>query len=120
TATLAKCRCLSCPCRCGTVWRARSAVTSAFGARALFTPPTIRQCWRPWGAWKPAARELGVETHMLSAAQAAEKIPEPRRKWVGGLHSVADGKAEPALAAPVLAGGARALGAPIPQNCAVR
>jgi glycine/D-amino acid oxidase-like deaminating enzyme len=73
-----------------------------------------------WEAWRPTAREFGVETHMLSASQAAERIPENRRKWVGGLHSVADGKAEPALAAPVLAEGARALGATIHQNCAVR
>lgn len=71
-----------------------------------------------WEAWTPTAREFGVETYMLSAAQAAERIPETRRKWVGGLHSVADGKAEPALAAPILAKGARALGTTIHQNCA--
>ena len=73
-----------------------------------------------WEAWRPVAREFGVETHMLNGAQAAERIPETRRKWVGGLHSVADGKAEPALAAPVLAEGARALGATIHQGCAAR
>jgi glycine/D-amino acid oxidase-like deaminating enzyme len=73
-----------------------------------------------WEAWRPTAREFGVETHMLSAAQAATRIPETRRKWVGGIHSVADGKAEPALAAPILAEGARALGATLHQNCAVR
>lgn len=73
-----------------------------------------------WEAWRPTAREFGVETHMLSASQAADRIPENRRKWVGGIHSVADGKAEPALAAPILAEGARALGATVHQNCAVR
>jgi glycine/D-amino acid oxidase-like deaminating enzyme len=73
-----------------------------------------------WEAWRPTAREFGVETHMLSAAEAGNRIPETRRKWVGGLHSVADGKAEPAIAAPVLAEGARALGATIHQNCAAR
>src|SRR5689334_5947372 len=35
-----------------------------------------------WEAWRPTAREFGVETHMLTAAQAAERIPERRRKWV--------------------------------------
>lgn len=39
-----------------------------------------------WEAWTPTAREFGVETYMLSAAKAAERIPETRRKWVGGLH----------------------------------
>lgn len=73
-----------------------------------------------WEAWGPTARAFGVETYMLTGAQAAQRIPETRRKWVGGLHSVADGKAEPAWAAPALAEGARARGATIHQNCAVR
>lgn len=73
-----------------------------------------------WEAWRPVAMEFGVKTHMLSAAQAAGRVPETRRKWVGGLHSVNDGKAEPSLAAPVLAEGARKLGATIHQGCAAR
>ncbi|NOW45098.1 glycine/D-amino acid oxidase-like deaminating enzyme [Novosphingobium sp. SG751A] len=73
-----------------------------------------------WEAWGPVAREFGVDTHMLTAAQAAQRIPQNRRQWVGGLHSVADGKAEPALAAPALAEGARQLGATIHQGCAAR
>lgn len=73
-----------------------------------------------WEAWTPTAREFGVETYMLSAAQAAERIPETRRKWVGGVHSIADGKAEPTLATPAFAEGARVLGATIHQKCAVR
>ena len=71
-----------------------------------------------WEAWRPVAKEFGVDTRMLSAAQAAERIPQTRRTWLGGMHSVNDGKAEPALAAPALAEGARALGATIHQQCA--
>lgn len=73
-----------------------------------------------WDAWRPTAREFGVETYMLTGPEAARLLPEGRNKWVGGLHSVTDGKAEPALAAPVLAEGARARGATIHQQCAVR
>lgn len=73
-----------------------------------------------WESWRPIAEEYGVDTRMLSAAEAADRIPENGKKWRGGLHSVADGKAEPALAAPVLAEGARALGATIHQQCAAR
>ncbi|GGC43592.1 D-amino-acid oxidase [Novosphingobium marinum] len=72
-----------------------------------------------WAAWRPVAEEFGVETYMLSSAEAARLVPETQRKWVGGLRSPTDGKAEPSLAAPVLAEGARALGASIHQNCAV-
>jgi glycine/D-amino acid oxidase-like deaminating enzyme len=73
-----------------------------------------------WESWLTVAKEFNVNTRMLSAAEAAERIPQTRHKWLGGLHSVEDGKAEPALAAPVLALGARALGATIHQGCAAR
>lgn len=78
------------------------------------------QALAAWAAWRSVAREYGVNTRMLSAAEAAERIPQTRRTWLGGLHSVADGKAEPALASPVLAKGARANGATIHQGCAAR
>ena len=73
-----------------------------------------------WESWLPVAREFGVNTRMISAAEAAERIPQSRHQWRGGLHSAEDGKAEPSLAAPVLALGARAQGATIHQGCAAR
>lgn len=73
-----------------------------------------------WESWLTVAREFGVNTRMLSAAEAAQRIPQARHQWLGGLHSAEDGKAEPALAAPVLALGARANGATIHQGCAAR
>jgi len=39
---------------------------------------------------------------------------------LGGVHSMDDGTADPSLAAPVIAEGARALGATIHQDCAAR
>lgn len=73
-----------------------------------------------WESWNPIGRSAGVTTRMLTAAEIAEHIPEGGRKWIGGVHSVDDGKAEPALAAPALAAGAHALGATIHQECAAR
>ncbi|SEF43386.1 NAD(P)/FAD-dependent oxidoreductase [Bosea lathyri] len=73
-----------------------------------------------WEKWRTTARDFGIETHMLTGAQAAEKTAGSGRNWLGGVHSVSDGKAEPALAAPVLAHGARLNGATIHQNCAAR
>jgi len=80
--------------------------------------PAAVAAWEKWG--QTVAKEFGHETCMLTAAQAAEKVPETRRKWVGGLHSVADGKGEPWLSSSVIAEGARAKGATIHQNCAAR
>jgi glycine/D-amino acid oxidase-like deaminating enzyme len=73
-----------------------------------------------WEAWHPIGKEAGIETRLLTAAEIGERIPEAGRKWIGGVHSVNDGKAEPALAAPLLASGAQALGATIHQQCAAR
>jgi glycine/D-amino acid oxidase-like deaminating enzyme len=79
-----------------------------------------QQALATWESWLSVAQEFGVKTRMLTAAEAAERVPETRHKWLGGLHSMEDGKAEPALAAPVLAEGARTNGATIHQNCAAR
>ncbi len=73
-----------------------------------------------WAAWRPVAEEFDVDTHMLTAEQAAKFIPENRRKWLGGLHSVDDGKGAPELAVPVIGTGARKFGATIHQGCAAR
>lgn len=71
-----------------------------------------------WEAWMDTARQFGVNTRILSPAEATSAIPAAGRQWLGGVHSVDDGKAEPAIAAPGIAEGARAHGASIHQNCA--
>ncbi|MGY4187256.1 glycine/D-amino acid oxidase-like deaminating enzyme [Bradyrhizobium sp. USDA 4459] len=73
-----------------------------------------------WEKWREVAREYDVDTRVLSRAEVAERVPEARDKWVGGTYSERDGKAEPALAAPGIADGARVLGATIHQGCAAR
>ena len=73
-----------------------------------------------WADWQPFGRANNVITHVLTGAEIAQHIPESRRKWLGGVHSPNDGKAEPAIAVPAIAAGARALGATIHQNCAAR
>ncbi|MDR7103625.1 FAD-binding oxidoreductase [Croceicoccus sp. BE223] len=73
-----------------------------------------------WAAWQPYGLANGVDTRLLSAAEIAQHIPEGPRKWIGGISSPNDGKAEPALAGPAIALGARAHGATIHQQCAAR
>lgn len=73
-----------------------------------------------WEKWRETARQFDVNTRMLSAAEATAAIPANGRNWLGGVHSVDDGKAEPALAAPAIAEGARTRGATIHQGCAAR
>lgn len=73
-----------------------------------------------WEAWTLRAREFQMHSHVLSAAEAKAMTPGSTTDWIGGVHSPSDGRAEPSLAGPAIAEGARGLGATIHQNCAVR
>jgi len=73
-----------------------------------------------WENWVTQASPYQVGSRMLTAAEARDMTPGNPGEWIGGVFSARDGRAEPALAAPALAEGARALGATIHQNCAVR
>ncbi|BEP46038.1 NAD(P)/FAD-dependent oxidoreductase [Variovorax sp. V15] len=75
--------------------------------------------WEAWGAQH--GRPFGVRTRMLDAKEAESVMRgSSTRKWLGGVHSMDDGTADPALAAPGIAEGARAFGATIHQDCAAR
>jgi len=73
-----------------------------------------------WERWRETAKQFGVETRMLTGPEASAMTTGTGRTWLGGVHSLTDGTAEPALAAPVLAQGARKYGATIHQGCAAR
>jgi glycine/D-amino acid oxidase-like deaminating enzyme len=66
------------------------------------------------------ARPFNLPTRMVSGTEAAELQPGSTRKWKGALFSYADGRAEPFIAAPAIAHGARKKGAKIITQCAVR
>jgi glycine/D-amino acid oxidase-like deaminating enzyme len=73
-----------------------------------------------WEKWGSIARTFGVDTRMLTGAEAAALLPGNSREWAGGVHSPTDGRAEPELAVPAIARAAQRAGAVIVQNCAVR
>ena len=73
-----------------------------------------------WEAYVARARPLGIESRMITPAEVREMIPGCARDWIAGLHTEADGRAEPAHAAPALAEAARRHGATIHQRCAAR
>jgi glycine/D-amino acid oxidase-like deaminating enzyme len=61
-----------------------------------------------------------MHSRVLTAAQAKDMTPGSTPDWIGGVHSPTDGRAEPSLAVPTIAEGARRLGATLHQNCAAR
>jgi glycine/D-amino acid oxidase-like deaminating enzyme len=73
-----------------------------------------------WESWVNMAQPFQVGSRMLSPAEAREMTPGNPQDWIGGVYSPQDGRAEPAMAAPVLAETARKHGATVHQNCAVR
>lgn len=73
-----------------------------------------------WERWGRQARELGFVSHMLGADEARQRSPGAAGDWIGGVFSPSDGRAEPSMACPAIANGARERGARVHQNCAVR
>ena len=66
------------------------------------------------------AKAHGLDTRLVSGAEADRLQPGSTRKWKGALFTSADGRAEPFLAVPAMARQAQKLGVKIFQNCAVR
>jgi glycine/D-amino acid oxidase-like deaminating enzyme len=62
----------------------------------------------------------GLDTRLVSGAEANALQPGSTRKWKGALYTSADGRAEPFLAVPAMARAAQKRGVKIFQGCAVR
>lgn len=71
-------------------------------------------------AWLPHARQHGVDSRLLRGAEVTALTGGVGGDWAGALYTPGDGVAEPALATSAMARAARAAGAVIVQNCAVR
>jgi glycine/D-amino acid oxidase-like deaminating enzyme len=71
--------------------------------------------------WMEHARAHQLDTRLLTAQQVADMIPlATAGKWIGGLWTASDGRAEPALAVPALARALARSGATVHEHCAVR
>ncbi len=68
--------------------------------------------------WAQAARAHGLHSQLLSRSDVAARFGTD--KWVGGLETPSDARAEPWRAVPLLADYARAQGVMLREDCAVR
>ncbi len=73
-----------------------------------------------WEAWLRSAGKMGYSSDLLTPAQAKERTPGTVTNWIGGVWSPSGSRAEPSMAVPAIAEGAKALGVSLHQNCAVR
>ncbi|GLK83706.1 NAD(P)/FAD-dependent oxidoreductase [Ancylobacter defluvii] len=87
------------------------------GMTVVTKDPAVVAQWEDMLEKKRAFQTRG---RILSAAEMRKLLPGTTDNWLAGLHSPLDGLAEPSMATPAMARGARRLGAIIVQNCAVR
>lgn len=70
--------------------------------------------------WLSSVRDLPLDSRLLSTAQINEMVPGGQGRWVGGIYTPSDGRAEPTLANSAIAQAAIKKGALIIEHCAVR
>jgi glycine/D-amino acid oxidase-like deaminating enzyme len=70
--------------------------------------------------WLKEARQYQVDARVLRGAELDTLVPGASSLFVGALHTPTDGRAEPSHAAPAIAEAARAAGATVLTECAVR
>lgn len=70
--------------------------------------------------WLQHARAHDVDSQLLSRAALSELLPGIAGRFVSGLHTATDGRAEPTKAVAAIANAAIRAGAHVVDNCAVR
>ena len=85
----------------------------------VYTCDTARDL-AAYEAWLTQAREHQIQTRLLDPAALAALVPGALRPFAGALYTPNDARAEPQKAAPSIATGARAKGAAVHTQCAVR
>ncbi len=103
----------------GTLSKELGAETG-FRRTGLLYVTTRKADFAQWEAWTLRARDFQMHSRILSPVEAKAMTPGSAPDWIGGVHSPSDGRAEPALAGPAIAEGARRLGATVHQDCAAR
>jgi glycine/D-amino acid oxidase-like deaminating enzyme len=74
-----------------------------------------------WNDWLKDAHQCGVPSRLLGADEARRFAPGgTSAKWIAGLTTPTDGRAEPARVAPAFAHAVQALGGRVIEGCAVR
>jgi glycine/D-amino acid oxidase-like deaminating enzyme len=71
-------------------------------------------------AWLDQARQYQVDARLLRGADIDTLVPGASGNFIAAMHTPTDGRAEPSQAAPAIAEAARAAGATVLTDCAVR
>ncbi len=85
----------------------------------LYTADTQKE-FASLAIWRDIAIEYGLPTRMISGADLVAQVGDAASRWVGGLYTHTDGRAEPHKATPAIARAAIRAGATVLTSCAVR
>ena len=106
------------------IWRGLAAETGeadlTFTASGCVYLAEGRASLAKYETWHELAKQHQLDTRMLSKAELEARVPGLSGAWAGGMVTESDGRAEPSVAVPALARAARAQGATVIENCAVR
>ena len=69
---------------------------------------------------KGYAREYGLDTRIIEGEELDRQVSGASSRWIGGMFTPGDGRAEPHLATPAIARAAERSGATVLTSCAVR
>ncbi len=71
-------------------------------------------------AWLSSVRELSLDSRLVTPAEINGLVPGGKGRWVAGIYTASDGRAEPQFAASAIARAFVGHGGVIVENCAVR
>ena len=106
------------------IWRGLAEATEekdlAFTAAGCIYLAEDQRELAKYEEWHDLARQHQLDTRMLSADEARAAVPGVEGRWIGGMLTPSDGRAEPFVAVPALARAAHRRGVSITEHCAVR
>ena len=71
-------------------------------------------------SWLEVARQYGLDTRAIGREEARQLSGAPDDRWLGGIATASDGRAEPFTAVPTIAAALREKGGLVREHCAVR
>ncbi|MBX2824170.1 MAG: FAD-binding oxidoreductase [Gammaproteobacteria bacterium] len=103
-------------------WKALASATGentlAFSEQGVLYLASTQKSLDKFEAFSQLAKSHGLVSTVLTSDEVSKKLPVGSQRWLGGLHTVSDGRAEPWFAVPALARAAQREGVKIIENCA--
>ena len=105
------------------IWRevdARHGIETGFRKTGIVFAGSARRKEAEFARWAALGREHGIDVRLLGRDAIRDLVPGLGAGNDVAMHTPDDGRAEPSLAVPAMAGAARRMGVAIVERCALR